>query len=441
MSSQELYLNTKPSKLFLKAAVPGGISMLASSLYSVFDSVFVGKFLGTTSFAALGMAMPIIIVNFALADLVGVGSSIPISIFLGKGEEKEANNYFTCASLMIFLTGLISGLTMYFGSPIFMRLMGADGELLMLGVKYIRVYALFSFITPMMFAMDNFLRICGKIKTSMLLNILMSFGTVLLELLFIVVLRWGIEGAALGTCLALLVCVIIGMSMFLKGNLQLKFIKPHFHWRMLRQIYKNGLSTFLTNIAARIFSVAMNIMLMRYGGEGAVAVYGIAITVAGIIEQLLYGVIDSLQPAIGYNFGARQIDRVKSIEKYVLLTGAVISLTGGVILFAFPDVLSLPFLADLSLLPLAEQVLRITSLTYLVKWISQAIQSFFMALEKPVPAMAISICGASVFPLALIPILLPLELTGLWLNYTVTAFLTTTLAVLLMIKYKNRIYS
>ena len=161
MSSQSLYLNTKPSKLFLKAAIPGGIGMLASSLYTVFDAMFVGKFLGTTAFAALGLAMPLIIINFALAELVGVGSSVPISIFLGKREDDKANNYFTCSILLIMITGVISGSLIFFGAPAFMRMMGAEGELLEQAVQYVRVYAVFSPLTPLIFSVDNFLRISG----------------------------------------------------------------------------------------------------------------------------------------------------------------------------------------------------------------------------------------------------------------------------------------
>ena len=101
MNSHRLYLDTKPSRLFFKAAIPGGISMLASSMYQIFDAIFVGKYLGTTAFAALGLVYPLIIVNFALSDLVGVGASVPISIALGRKEEDKANNYFTCACLLI----------------------------------------------------------------------------------------------------------------------------------------------------------------------------------------------------------------------------------------------------------------------------------------------------------------------------------------------------
>ena len=116
-TSQSLFLNTKPSKLFLRTAIPGGISMLSSSLYGLFESIFIGKFLGTTAFAAFGMAFPLIILNFALAELVGVGSSVPISIFLGQKKDDKANNYFVCSILLTIITGFISGLTLYFASP------------------------------------------------------------------------------------------------------------------------------------------------------------------------------------------------------------------------------------------------------------------------------------------------------------------------------------
>ncbi len=101
MDSQTLFTRTPPVRLFFLAAIPGSISMLASSLYYTLDGIFVGQFIGATAFAAINLAMPFVIINFSLADLVGVGSSVPISICLGRGEQKEANNIFTCAVLLI----------------------------------------------------------------------------------------------------------------------------------------------------------------------------------------------------------------------------------------------------------------------------------------------------------------------------------------------------
>jgi len=439
--SQGLFLNTKPSKLFLKTAIPGGVSMLASSLYGLFESIFIGKFLGTTAFAAFGMAFPLIILNFALAELVGVGSSVPISIFLGQKKDNKANNYFVCSILLTVFTGFISGLTLYFGSPLALSLMGAKGELLTLAVSYLRICAVFSPVAPLMFSLDNYLRISGKVKTSMTMNIVFSIITVLLELLFIKIFRWGIEGAALGTNISMTICVIWGLIMFIPGRLQLKFVRPKFSFSMFRQIYKNGIAPFLTNISGRLFSIVMNILLLKFGGEAGVAIYGVIMTLAGVVEQLLYGVIDSLQPAVGYNYGAKKYGRVKALEKCIIFTAATISLTGGAVMFFIPHIIAVPFLEDLSLLGLAIFAIKISSATFLLRWLGTAIQCFFMALEKPMRAMTISISSACVFPLLLIPAFYPLKLTGLWWNYPIASFLSTFLAVGILLLSRKRLFS
>ena len=439
MDSRVLYLDTKPGRLFLKTAIPGGISMLASSLYQIFDSIFVGKFIGTTAFAALGLAFPLIIINFALSDLVGIGSSVPISIMLGQKNDEDANNYFTCACLWVVLTGLFSGSLMFLFAPDYMRMMGAEGELLALGVRYIRTYALFSLFVPILYSLDNFLRVAGRPKVSMWLNIAMSIGTVILESVLILGLDMGIDGAAIGACSAMSICVIIGMSMFARGKMQMKFVRPRFSRGMLLQIYKNGLPVFLTNVSGRIFSMVINVLLLRFGGEGAVAVYGLAIVVCSLVEMLLYGMIDSLQPALGYNYGAGKMNRVKAIEKYVMLASLLISLVGGGMIVWIPGLLARPFLEDMTFLPLAVQVLRISCVAYLFKWLSQSIQSLFMALERPLPSMAISVCNVSVFPLLLIPVLLPWRLLGIWWNFPITSLLTTVLALVLLYLYRNKL--
>lgn len=438
--SYSLYVKTKPSKLFLKAAIPGGISMLVSSIYMIFDSVFVGKFIGTTAFAALGLAFPFIIVNFALADLIGVGSAVPISIFLGRKEEDKANNFFTCASILIVLTGLLMGLFFYLSAPFLMRFMGADGDLLDLGVRYLRVYAVFSPVTTMCFAVDNFLRISGKIKTSMILNILMSVATVFLELILIKVFDLGITGAALGANISFSAMVFCGLYLFMGGNLQLKFTKPHFYKELIWQIAKNGTPAFLTNVAGRVFSIIMNMVLLKKGGASAVAIYGILMTVAAVVEQILYGVLDSMQPALGYNYGAKEKDRVIIIEKYCLMAGAFVSIGASLVIWAIPKYVAIPFLEDLSLIDMSVHALKLFAFAFIFKWFGQSVQSFFMALEKPVPAMLISVASVFIFPIIIILALYPMELDGLWLNYAITSFLTALLSGGILIRKRNKLF-
>lgn len=96
MSSKTLFAKTAPVKLFFIAAIPGALSMLASALYGLLDGIFVGRILGETAFAALNLAFPFVVINFSLADLIGLGSAVPIAISLGKKEEDAANNIFSC---------------------------------------------------------------------------------------------------------------------------------------------------------------------------------------------------------------------------------------------------------------------------------------------------------------------------------------------------------
>ena len=172
--------------------------MLASALYQTLDGIFVGRFLGETAFAALNLAMPFVIINFSLADLIGVGAAVPISVCLGRQERQAANNIFTCSCLMIVGTGVLMGGVLFAAAPWLIQLMGAQGEFAALAVQYMRVYALCSPVTTIIFAVDNYLRICGFIRGSMGLNILMSGLSGLLEFLFLGVLGWGIWGGGAG---------------------------------------------------------------------------------------------------------------------------------------------------------------------------------------------------------------------------------------------------
>ena len=401
MDSRELFINTPPVRLFFTAALPGAVSMVASSLYTMIDGILVGQYLGDTAFAALNLAMPFVIINFSIADLVGVGSSVPISIGLGEGDQEKANNYFTCACLMIVGAGVALGAILYAAAPALMALMGATGDFAEMAVQYLRTYAICSPVTTIIFAMDNFLRISGKIKGSMLLNILMSVLIVVLEFLFLSVFHWGIWGAALGSALGMAICAIIAFIPFARGKMLLRLTRPRFSKRMFRQIVACGSPNFLNNIAGRITSILMNLMLVRMGGETAVSVYGILMYVDGFIQPLLYGMCDSLQPAVGYNWGARAFGRVKAIEACCFRAAAAISLVSALVIFLIPAPIARVFMQDVDASVIADTAfaLRLFSATYLTRWFSFATQSFMLAIERAGAATLISLSTALIFPL------------------------------------------
>lgn len=439
MDYKTLFAKTPPTKLFLFAAIPGSIGMLASALYQLIDGILVGQILGDNAFAALNLAMPLVIVNFSLADLIGVGSSVPISVKLGEKNEKEANNIFTCACILIVATGFVLGGILFVAAPSWIRMMGADETLAKPAVEYLRVYALCSPVTTIIFAVDNYLRICGKIKSSMILNMVMSVLSGILEFLFLFWFRWGIWGAALATCSGMFVCVLLAFYPFFRGTLQLHFCKPKFNVRMIRQIVAFGSPNFLNNIAARITSILMNMILLRVGGASAVSVYGILMYVDGFIQPLLYGMCDSLQPAIGYNWGAGDYGRVNAIKRRCFVASAILSIISSGVIFFFPREITGLFIdtADHQFLEMSISALLLFSMSYVTRWFSFAAQSFFSAIEKPMQASLISVATALIFPLLWIGILWPMGLNGLWLNLPCTSLLAGILAMILLKKTKS----
>ena len=434
MDSTALFSKTPPLKLFFTAALPGAVSMLASSLYQLIDGIFVGNFLDNTSFAALNLAMPFVIINFALSDLVGVGSSVPISVALGRGDRKEADNVFTCACILILGAGLVMGAAMFAAAPFLIGMMGAEGDFAAQAVQYLRTYALCSPFTTILYAVDNYLRISGYIRVSMCINILMSVLCVTFEFLFLGVLDLGLWAAAFGASLGMFICVVLAFIPFVRGKALLHFVHPRFEARILRQIVACGSPTFLNNIAGRVTSILMNLFLVRLGGELAVSVYGVLMYVEGFILPLMYGMCDSLQPAVGYNWGAQKYSRVRAIEKCCFAAAAVISLTSVAVIALLPGPITRLFIAGAEgeAFAMGVTALRLFSLTYLTRWLSFATQSYMLAVEKALPASIISVSTALVFPVLLLVTLSPLGLDGLWMNFPMTSALAAVLAVFIL---------
>lgn len=441
MDSTRLFSETPPLKLFFITSAPGSVSMLVSSFYQIADGFFIGHFLGATAFAAVNLAIPFVIINFSLADLVGVGSAVPISVALGKGQSEEANNIFTCACILIAATGLFIGLLMFTAAPLIIRLMGAEGDFAHMAVQYLRVYALASPVTTIVFALDNYLRICGFIRGSLFINILMSLLCCFFELLFLGIFHWGIWAASLASCLGMFICAAIAMIPFFRKRALLKFCRPKFSAPVIRQIIACGSPNFLSNIAGRITSILINAILVRLGGAAAVSVYGVLMFVDGFIQPLLYGMCDSVQPAVGYNWGAGKFSRVRAIEKCCFVSSGLLSLLMTAVILLIPERIAILFISDAGneILAVAVLALELFSLTYLTRWFSFATQSYMLAIEKPLPASVISVSTALVFPLLLILALWPLGLTGIWLNLTGTSLLAGILSLLVLIKLRKQL--
>jgi putative MATE family efflux protein len=440
MNYKVLYEKTSPTKLFAIVAIPGVISMLVSVLYQIIDGAIVGKILGSAAFAAVNLVMPLVVINFSIADLIGVGSSVPIAIKLGEKDEKAASNIFSGACLLIVVLGAVLGGVLFISAEYLVRLMGADEEIVAMSAQYLRIYAACSPFTTIMFAADNYLRICGRVRYSMMLNILLSFISAGLEILFLLVFHMGVGGASLSTCIGMLICVVIAFMPFLRGKMQLRFVNPRFDREVLVSIFANGAPTFLNNIAGRITSIIINVFLLRLGGATAVSAYGVLMYADGLVLPVLYGLCDSLQPAVGYNYGAKNYSRIWAIERRCFGICGILSvvMTAVMLLFKEPIVGIFIKAEDTALIAMSVHALSLFAFAYLTRWISLATQSYMSAIGKAGYATAISLSMAFVFPVLFLFIFSSIGLDGLWLNMPLTCLLASILAVVLFIAHYRR---
>jgi putative MATE family efflux protein len=442
--TETMYATMKPWRLFFIVALPGMISMFAMSIYSIIEGAFIGQKLGEGAFAAVNIAMPLVMINFSLADLVGVGASVPISIALGKKDNKTANNVFSCSVIMIFVTSVIMGAVMFFTAEPLCRMMGADDVLLDTSVRYLRTCALCSPLASIFFAMDNYLRISGYVKTSMVINVCSNLATLGLLTFFLIVLEMDVVGSALAASISMCACSIVAMIPFIKRKTLLQFTKPKFHVAMFKEIAACGSPVFLSNISGRVTSILMNISLMTLGvkawGEGggttAVAVYAVLMYSSDLCWPLLYGISDSLAPAIGYNWGAESYDRVKKIVKCAYIGTAVVGLVSTSILFFLSDIVAALFAnaEDIMLLEESARAIKLFCFAYLFRWFAVTTQGFLSAIEKPALATLMSVATALVFPLIILGALWSFGLDGIWLNFVGVNILAAILGMILLMR-------
>jgi len=438
--SELFFTQTKPRRLFFTVAIPGAVSMFMSSLYILVDGILVGNILGEGSFAALNLAFPFVLLNFSVADLIGVGSSVSIAIALGEKRKEDANNWFTCACIMIILCAVFMGGALFILAPWLFRIMGAEGELAEYAVKYLRVYAVCSPATTIVFAEDNFLRICGKIRFSMTLNIVMSILNAGFEFAFLFFLKWGVWAAALANCCGMFCCAVIALIPFIQRKLDLMFVKPAFSKEIVLTTLAGGSPNFLQDMAGRLTSIVLNAGLLKFGGTMAVSVYGILMYTRDVLQPILYGMFDALQPAIGYNWGAGNKIRIRRIEQYCFCVTGMISVMFTALLFFMPKLFIFIFMKDMPTesLPTAIMAMKIFSATFLTRWFSFGVQSLMTAIRKPRYASAISVSTALVFPLIWIALLWPFKLTGMWMNFPLTSLCAAILAIVILRRFCQR---
>ncbi len=443
MDSQ-VFEKLPPTKLFFRCAIPSMITMTFGALYQIADGLFVGRFIGENALAAINLVMPIIMMVFALSNMIATGASVRISVLLGEKNREDASRVFSFTVKFILLMSCVIGLVGFAFAEAFVRLLspGADEQAVEYGITYIRMYAAFSPLVPIYFATDNFLRICGKERLSMWISVATQLLNIVLDVILIAILGQGIWAAAFTSCFAIAIGSLITLMLFCKERQDLYFTRKGIQKGMLCRILANGSSEFFSNISMSVMSIVYNYFLLEYGGTTGVAAFSVIMYVDSIIGMLVFGMCDSLQPAISYCYGAGLHKKVKSIFKRIIFSSIVLSVASMLFMMFAGRYVAPLFVKpeDNHLLEVSIIGMELFSLSYLTGWVDMCFSSYFTALEQPVRSLLTSFFGTLVFPIAFLFVLTPLwGLNGVWLNAVVscTSSAIFTLILFATMKYKD----
>jgi Na+-driven multidrug efflux pump len=318
-------------------------------------------------------------------------------------------------------------------------LMGPDAATAEYAVGYFRVFSIFMPICSIYFSTDNYLKVCGRMRLSMIINIVCSVLNFLLDVLLIVVLKKGLLAAAYASCASMSVGAIWSLIPFLRKKLPLHFAKGMIATRQMLKIMFNGSSEFFVCIAGSLFAIIVNVVLLRLGGATAVAAATIVEYVENLIGMLVYSMTDALQPALSYCFGARLFERMRKIQRSVMVAAAGLSLLTLLFLLTCGKFLVPLFVqdGDIALYDLSLRAMRLYSISYLVSWIPVTLSGYMTAVERPRNSIDIALLATLVFPLIFLAILVPLwGLDGVWLLYFVSGIFSAITSIVIVRRAK-----
>jgi len=418
MDRTKLMAEEKVGRLLFMFSMPAIVGMVVNAIYNIVDRIFVGRGVGTTALTGIAVSFPINLLLMAFGMLIGIGATALVSIRLGQSKKEEAEQIIGNALTLLFVISILMCIVFAFFTEKILLILGASPEALPYAKDFVHVLI---FGIPAMsigFGMNNFIRAEGNPKTAMISMLIGAGLNILLNPLFIFVFHLGVAGSALATVCSQYVVAIWVLSYFLGKRSYLKLRRQYLKvkWNISKEIIAIGLSPFSTQLVASLVIVIVNNRLEIYGGDMAIAAFSVVNAIAMMILMPVFGLAQGVQPIIGYNFGARNIDRVKEALKYVLIAATGVCVVGFLFVELLPRQLVAVFSTDdMVFTEIGVQGLRIFLSMIPIVGMQIMASQYFQATGRAKQAIFLSMSRQIMF---LIPLLYILphffKLAGVW---------------------------
>ena len=422
-------------RLLFKYSLPAIIAMTASSLYNIVDSIFIGHFVGPLALGALTVAKPFMDVCAAFGSLVGVGAGSLLAIKLGEQDLRSAEKTLGNVILLNVVLGLLVAVVgIVFLDPILIAF-GASEATLQMAYDYMFILLLGNIPTHLYFGLNNMLRASGHPKEAMLATITAVSINIVLDPIFIIVLDMGVRGAAIATVISQCIAVVWELLIFFRKDEIVRFHRGIWtpDWDITSNVLAIGLSPFLMNLAHCLVVVIVNNQLKNYGGDLAIAAYGVINRFTFVFAMIVMGLNQGMQPIVGYNYGARQFPRV--IRSFQLTAICATVVTGMVFLLSevCPELMARIFTHDVDLIELSAHALRIANCAFLIVGFQMVTGNFFTSIGMAKKAIFLSLTRQVLFLVPLIMLLPNLwGITGVWAAIPISDTLSAIAASLML---------
>lgn len=376
--------NDKIGGLLFKLALPAILAQLINLLYNMVDRMYIGhiKDIGPAALTGVGVTMPVIMCISAFAALVSMGGSPRASIMMGRGDKEEAERILgNCTLMLIITSAILTVVVQFFGRDILM-LFGASENTISYAWAYIQIYSLGTIFVQLALGLNAFINAQGFAKIGMLTVVIGAICNIILDPIFIFGLNLGVRGAALATILSQgISCVwILKFLMSKKTTLLLKRKNLRLQGKTILPCIALGVSPFIMQFTESILNICFNTSLLKYGGDVAVGAMTILSSIMQFSMLPIQGLTQGAQPIVGFNFGAKKIDRVKQTFRLLALSCMIFTTFIWLICMFAPQIFIGIFTNDPELMTFTKWAVHIYMAVSLIFGIQIACQQTFIAL-------------------------------------------------------------
>ncbi len=428
-------------KKLIKFTLPTIIMLLFTSIYGVVDGLFISNVVKGNAFASVNLIMPAIMIIGTIGFMFGTGGSAIISKTFGEGEPEKANKYFSMLVYLEIILGIlftIIGLLLL--KPI-AELLGATKEMLPDCLTYGRILLIGITAFILQNSFQSFLVLAERPGFGLVISIIAGLTNILLDFIFVYILRLGVSGAAFATITSQLVGAIIPLIYFIrKNNSKLRLVKTKFELSPIIKTCTNGSSELVTNLSMSLVNILFNMKLMEIAGANGVSAYGIIMYVGFLFVATYIGYSVGSAPIVSYHFGAENKEELKSLLKKSIKLLGIIAVILTLLAELFVKQLASIFVGyNQELLELTINALRLYSLSYIISWFNIYASSFFTALNDGFISALISFLRTFIFQIICILILPELiGINGIWLSIPLAEILSLLVSIICFIKNKKK---